>query len=795
VADTYLWVGGSSLSTPADWIDLTTGQTPAGPPKFANTATINPVGGMSGIDATDSLTVGVLTLGADLFLNGWILTNAIRLAGGTIELPASGTLSVGTVPWVPGTVYVGSNGQITGTGRIDAPVNLAGTLLASGGPLGVFGTMSGTGTLAIGAGAVLFAAGSVASGLTAAFQGAAGTLELFTAATPFGATISGFAAGDVIDITASVFSTAAYSAGTLTLSGAGATLALAFAGTYAAAGFMLVPDPFGGTEIVLAGTTSLPALSAALTLGGASPALYQGSGTASTVTVSGTVALAGSLTAARLSQSGRLTVASGGTLSAGTISLAGALSALGGGVVAASAVSLAGGTLAPDGVSGVAIGTGTAGSGGSIALGGGGALSGQGRIVGALAGAGGTLTASGGLMALFGAASGRGTLAVAAGATLFLGGSVAAGYTADFLGTGATLEIFAPSSGFAGTLENFATGDALDLGFATLDSASWSAGALALKAAGTTVASIAMAGSYAGQTFAVRPDGSGGTLVSLLACFAAGTRIATPAGPRPVETLRPGDVVLTARGPRRLCWVGRRRGDSRSAPELRPVRIAPDALGVGRPVRALRLSASHAVLVGRHLVPAIALLHASAVQREAPGPVDYCHLGLESHDVIFAEGLAVETFVPGAAAPRFDVEFGARPLPGPLRARRLEGGTALEALRACLFGGPGPPPAPGTLLGHVERIVPAGAGMRLEGWACDAAAADRPVWLDLLRARGPRRRIVANRWRPDLDRAGLGEGRCAFAVTFVGGAEGLALRRAADGAPLPFAPEARRPSE
>ncbi|MBN9510112.1 MAG: hypothetical protein J0I21_13490 [Alphaproteobacteria bacterium] len=459
MADRYLWVGGSSLSAPADWIDLTTGQTPAGPPKFANTATINPVGTFGGITATDTLVVGVLTLGADLFLNGWILTSVIQLAGGTIELPATGTLSVGTAPWLPGTVYVGSNGQIVGRGRIDAPLNVAGTLAASGGALGVFGPVSGTGTLAIGAGAVLFTAGAVGSGLTAAFQGAAGTLELFTAGTPFDATIRGFAVGDVIDITASSFSTATYSAGTLTLGGGGGTLALGLAGTYAAGGFILVRDAFGGTAVILAGTASLPTLSTALALGGSSPTLYEGSGTAGSVTTSGTVALAGSLSAGRVTQSGHLSVAAGGTLSAGTISLAGELSALGGGVVAAGAVSLAGGTLAPDGLSGVAIGTGIAGSGGAIALGSDGTLSGAGRIAATLAGAGGTVRATGGLLALFGAANGSGTLAIATGATLFLGGAVAAGYTADFLGAGATLDLFAPGSGFAGTLENFGWGD------------------------------------------------------------------------------------------------------------------------------------------------------------------------------------------------------------------------------------------------------------------------------------------------------------------------------------------------
>ncbi len=65
-----------------------------------------------------------------------------------------------------------------------------------------------------------------------------------------------------------------------------------------------------------------------------------------------------------------------------------------------------------------------------------------------------------------------------------------------------------------------------------------------------------------------------------------------------------------------------------------------------------------------------------------------------------------------------------------------------------------------------------------------------PCCLTALRADVPCGRIVANRWRPDLDRAGLGDGRCAFEATLAGTDARLVLRRCTDGAVLPVAPDA-----
>jgi hypothetical protein len=51
---------------------------------------------------------------------------------------------------------------------------------------------------------------------------------------------------------------------------------------------------------------------------------------------------------------------------------------------------------------------------------------------------------------------------------------------------------------------------------------------------------------------AEKPDRLRGPQHARLWCFTAGTQVTTPTGDRPIESLRPGDVVVTRRGPRRV---------------------------------------------------------------------------------------------------------------------------------------------------------------------------------------------------------------------------------------------------
>ena len=142
-------------------------------------------------------------------------------------------------------------------------------------------------------------------------------------------------------------------------------------------------------------------------------------------------------------------------------------------------------------------------------------------------------------------------------------------------------------------------------------------------------------------------------------CFCAGTLIATDRGNVAVETLAAGDLVATTDGDvRPIRWIGRRAVATRFADPLKamPVRIRAGALAESAPARDLLLSPCHAVLVDGVLIQAGALVNGTSIVRETamPEQFTYYHVELGDHALVFAEGVAAETFVDNADRMGFD---------------------------------------------------------------------------------------------------------------------------------------------
>jgi hypothetical protein len=146
-------------------------------------------------------------------------------------------------------------------------------------------------------------------------------------------------------------------------------------------------------------------------------------------------------------------------------------------------------------------------------------------------------------------------------------------------------------------------------------------------------------------------------------CFTPGTRVRTENGDVAIEDLGIGDRILTRdNGPQEVLWSGHRRMSGArlfAMPDQRPIRMRAGALGIDRPDGDLIVSPEHRVLVkgraaidlwGEHEV----LVRAADLVGDSRITVDhslretfYIHLMLDRHEVVWANGLEVETFHPG----------------------------------------------------------------------------------------------------------------------------------------------------
>ncbi|MGX9354211.1 Hint domain-containing protein [Roseobacteraceae bacterium S113] len=151
--------------------------------------------------------------------------------------------------------------------------------------------------------------------------------------------------------------------------------------------------------------------------------------------------------------------------------------------------------------------------------------------------------------------------------------------------------------------------------------------------------------------------------VTQVPCFVKGTLIDTVMGPVPVECLRPGMLVHTRDGgPQPLRWIGQRTVAAEGA--FRPVRIKRGFLGAKMDTL---LSPQHRVLIAHYwaelmfgedevLVKAKDLINEhSARPAHDLKEVTYLHMLFDEHQIITANGMECESYLPGqATSQQFD---------------------------------------------------------------------------------------------------------------------------------------------
>jgi Ca2+-binding RTX toxin-like protein len=189
--------------------------------------------------------------------------------------------------------------------------------------------------------------------------------------------------------------------------------------------------------------------------------------------------------------------------------------------------------------------------------------------------------------------------------------------------------------------------------------------ALAFDAADGTLNWIAESGGPT-VTFTLADTGVMDTEHTGVTCFARGTMIESDRGPVVIEELQRGDRIETLdHGFQTIRWIGSRRilaDELEANPKLRPIRIQAGALGRGLPVADVLVSPQHRVLVSSKiaermfgmrevLVPARQLLQIAGIDvAEDVDFVEYFHFLFDRHQIVFAEGAAMETLFTGIEA-------------------------------------------------------------------------------------------------------------------------------------------------
>ena len=145
------------------------------------------------------------------------------------------------------------------------------------------------------------------------------------------------------------------------------------------------------------------------------------------------------------------------------------------------------------------------------------------------------------------------------------------------------------------------------------------------------------------------------TLTTTVPCFTTGALIETTRGPVPIEKLTVDDDILTRdSGPQPIRWIGMRRVAA-MCEQHAPILIRKGAMGGSRD---LRVSPQHRMVIGgwrakvlfgveEVMARAKDLVDHKTIVLAPDATVEYWHILLDKHEVVYADDTATESFFPG----------------------------------------------------------------------------------------------------------------------------------------------------
>lgn len=296
----------------------------------------------------------------------------------------------------------------------------------------------------------------------------------------------------------------------------------------------------------------------------------------------------------------------------------------------------------------------------------------------------------------FDSLTGTGTIAIDSGGTLDTIGSVSAGETVVFSAVGGLLGV--NPTAFAGRIDGFAAGDTIELTGVTdgVSAEIINANTLQIERTGHPAVDLTLDPSidYAGNNYAVSADGA----VTEAPCFLHGTLIRTERGEVAVQDLAVGDRVLTLSGAlRSIIWIGT--GQVAISPGRRcaatPIIVRKGALADNVQHHDLHITKGHELFIDGVLVPAESLInHRSIRWDDHRRTVSFYHVELATHDVLIANGAAVESYRDDGNRWLFqNANGGWDKTPKPPCAPVLTGGPIVDAIWRQLLNRAGPRPS------------------------------------------------------------------------------------------------------
>jgi hypothetical protein len=141
------------------------------------------------------------------------------------------------------------------------------------------------------------------------------------------------------------------------------------------------------------------------------------------------------------------------------------------------------------------------------------------------------------------------------------------------------------------------------------------------------------------------------TIGTKCTCLLKGTKIRTPSGDRPVQELHIGDEVQTLAGRKTIKWIGYNKFTKEEGrawhDSVMPIRVARFAIDDHTPHCDLYLSSYHCIFFNEVLIPAMYLINEASIAQGTPSDmsaIEYYHIELDTHEVIYAEGALVESY-------------------------------------------------------------------------------------------------------------------------------------------------------